>query len=471
MVHRYRPPGLIGLPALLIPIALASLVLTPAAPARAASTATLVRTIATSDWRPRSPDPSGITYWPNAPDRAPGEPGSLVVTDGEVDEMSIWAGANVFQSSLTGNLQRTYNVTPYTREAVGIDIAVNPVTEHFFISDDGQKMIHEFDVGDDRVFTPSQDFVRSFSTTAFGNGDPEGLTLDPTGVLYTVDGAGQEVYITNPGPGGIFGDGNDTTTRFDVARYGVGDPEGIDFSPSGTLFIIDRKNDAIFEVTTGGALMQSIDLRAIVPDVMNPGDLTFAPSSSGSGQLNLYVVERGVDNNQDPNENDGRIYELALGTAPPPSGNQLGNPGFESDANGDGYPDVWSTNAIFTRSSSAAQAGAYSGRFAGASESSATIKQTVSNLSAGTTYTFSGWVNIPPTSDTFVFKFRVKWLNANNSAIRTDTVADIRGHTGGAWVQRTSSLVAPAGTVRAQVLLVASKLSATIYVDEVLFGP
>src|SRR5215212_897856 len=67
-------------------------------PAAVAASATLVQTINTGaggSWGPLySPDPAGITYWP-AKNR-------LVIVDSEVDEMTIWAGANVFESSLTG---------------------------------------------------------------------------------------------------------------------------------------------------------------------------------------------------------------------------------------------------------------------------------------------------------------------------------------------------------------------------------
>jgi putative cell wall-binding protein len=42
-----------------------------------------------------------------------------------------------------------------------------------------------------------------------------------------------------------------------------------------------------------------------------------APATSGSG-FSIYVADRGVDNNTDPNENDGRIYEISIGSAPSP---------------------------------------------------------------------------------------------------------------------------------------------------------
>ena len=35
-----------------------------------------------------------------------------------------------------------------------------------------------------------------------------------------------------------------------------------------------------------------------------------SPSSADPDQTSLYMVARGVDNNSDPNENDGVLYEF-----------------------------------------------------------------------------------------------------------------------------------------------------------------
>jgi hypothetical protein len=274
----------------------------------------LVQTIDTSIWNPPSPDPSGITYWA-ARDR-------LVLVDGEVDEIPrLFQGANGFITTRGGSLTGTFNTLDYTPEAVGIDIEVDFTSGDFFISSDTDRVIYQISVGPDGQLGTGDDSMRSFSTATFGNNDPEGLTFGAVGGqlrLFTVDGFGNEVYTTNPGSNGIFGDGDDSTTRFSTASMNIRDPEGIDYSTaSGTLFIVDRGGDKIIEVTTGGVLLQTIDLTVFIPGVLNPADLTFAPSSTGSGQQNLYIVERGEDNNNNPRENDGRIYELSLTGEPP----------------------------------------------------------------------------------------------------------------------------------------------------------
>jgi hypothetical protein len=277
-------------------------------PSATAAGPALVQVIDTSIWSSPSPDPAGISYWP-AHD-------TLVIADSEVDEMAIFAGANVFESTRSGAQVQTYDISRLNNEPAGIDIDTAP-NGHFFISNDSAKKIFDFDLGADRQLGSADDVVRVFLTSSFGNNDPEGLTIGPNGFLYTADGAGQEVYITNPGSGGLFGDGNDTTTHFDVAVLGILDPEGLDYNPgSGTLYIADRKTRKVWEVTTAGALVRSIDVRALVASARDLGDVTLAPSSTGSGQQSLYIVDRGVDNNVDPNENDGKIYEISLGDTP-----------------------------------------------------------------------------------------------------------------------------------------------------------
>lgn len=422
-----------------------------------------VQTIETSLWNPPSPDPSGITYWPRRD--------HLVVVDGEVEEMAIWAGANMFESTRTGSLVRTYDTTSFNTEPVGIDIEIGD-NDHFFISNDSKKTIFDIDLGPDGEFGTSDDKRRPFLTSGFGNTDPEGLTLG-AGKLYTVDGGDQRVYITEPGSNGIF-EASDATTSFDVGGLDVRDPEGIDYDPrTGNLWVVDRGGARLNEITTAGALLQVIDLEALV-GAIHPADVTLAPASTGTGELHLYLVERGIDNNQDPNENDGKIYEISLegSPPPPPTGNLLANASFEDDATNDGKPDIWSTNKKFSRSAAIPAAdGSYVGQFFTTDNSGANSTQTVV-ASAGTVYTFACSVNIPPQNNTTAFsvKFQARWLNANNNTISTWTLTTLTAHTGSAWQRPTGSKVAPSGTTNAQIRMVVSSLNGTIYVDACSFG-
>jgi hypothetical protein len=58
-------------------------------------------------------------------------------------------------------------------------------------------------------------------------------------------------------------------------------------------------------------------------------------------------------------------------------------------------------------------------------------------------------VNIPSTSDSFTFKFQVRWRNASNSTLSTKTIKTYTAATSG-WNEAAASLIAPAGTTNAR---------------------
>jgi hypothetical protein len=144
---------------------------------------------------------------------------------------------------------------------------------------------------------------------------------------------------------------------------------------------------------------------------------------------------------------------------------RLANGHFEWDANTDNLPDSWTSNAKFTRSTASVHGGSYAARHYATNNSGHTISQTVSSLSAGATYSFNGWVNIPATSDAFTFTIDVQWRNASNAVISTSTIASYSAATSG-WRQANASLLAPAGTTNALVRMVVTSLNATMYVDD-----
>ena len=102
--------------------------------------------------------------------------------------------------------------------------------------------------------------------------------------------------------------------------------------------------------------------------------------------------------------------------------NLIANPGFEIDANGDGRPDSWTSSTRFTRQAASARSGTVGGRHRATNNAGYTIGQTVTGLTAGTTYDFAGWVNIPATTDAFTFRFNIVWRNASNAVLSTQTV-------------------------------------------------
>jgi Lysyl oxidase len=178
---------------------------------------------------------------------------------------------------------------------------------------------------------------------------------------------------------------------------------------------------------------------------------------------------------------DLQITEIGVtiesyGPFPTPLGsNLLRNRSFDVDANGDSRPDNWGSrraqNGKFTQSSEAVYAGSYAGRHYATDNSGYTIAQTAYNITQGTTYTFSGYINIPGTSDAFTFQLQVRWLNVSNTTISTQSLATYTDDTNGAWEQMTAVLVAPTGAHGAQVRMQVQSLHAAIYVDDFAFGP
>ena len=290
----------------------------PVEPAQAASVTNvgvLVQTVQTSLYQPPSPDPSDIAYIPTTPYLATSN--RLLIADGEVDEMAIYAGANLFETTLSGALQRTYTTVPdLSREPVGL--AFNPNNGHLFISDDNSNQpLIEIDPGADKLYRTNDDRSTKFSVRdAYGVIDPEGVEyarIGTTDWLFFADGLSNEVHLVRPGPNGKFDGLDDLVTHFDSAILGVTDPEGIAYHPvSGTLFLVGKPATRIAEITLTGALVRYLDITAA--KAKKPAGLTFAPGSQNANQWHLYIVDRKVDNDSDPNENDGMLYEIALPT-------------------------------------------------------------------------------------------------------------------------------------------------------------
>ncbi|MGY1620128.1 PKD domain-containing protein [Geodermatophilus sp. SYSU D00691] len=293
--------------------------LAPAPAGAAALTATLVAQHSTSSWGRPSPDPSGITYLPAT--------NQLLIADGEVDEMPLYAGTNLFVSSLTGVQQSSFpggTSLPWSDEPTGI--GYRPSNGYVYVSDDDADRIFQVVAGADGRYGTPDDTVTSFSTRP-QSGDAEDVTIDMdvtnNGHLLVIDGVNKDVLDYGPGTNGRFDGippaGDDTVVVMDVGQYGAGDPEGIEYYPGrNTILVLDDTSGRIYELTRQGALLNTISIAAASP--RKAAGMTLAPASNGSGAQNLYIVDRGTDNDSNPNENDGRFYEMAVTLPPVPTG-------------------------------------------------------------------------------------------------------------------------------------------------------
>jgi uncharacterized protein YjiK len=221
---------------------------------------TRVNTIYNSAWSPPSPDTSGIKYIPTS--------GNMLYADSEVNEMmTIYAGANVFESTITGTLlyTATTDVSGFSDEPTGL--GWNPFNGHLYVSDDtGTRGVYDVDLGNDgKLGTVDDGQICLIPTGGFGSNDPEGVAYGP-GKLFVLDGVNDEVYTIEPGPDGVFnsqcgGANDDVVTSFDTFVFGAEDPEGIDYNAgSDTLFIVSASASMVFETTTTGAVVNTIDI-------------------------------------------------------------------------------------------------------------------------------------------------------------------------------------------------------------------
>lgn len=291
-----------------------------AAAAAAAESAELIRVIDTSRFSPPSPDPAGVAWDPSED--------TLLVSDSEVNEMSIFRGDNVFETTRFGSLLRSLSTTDFSDEPTGI--AIDRERQRVFVSDDtGTRSVYTVELGADHRLGTKDDSVYSFDTDDFGSHDPEGVAYGNS-TLFWVDGVNSEVYWMIAGSDGDFDGRRDTVGHFDTSVLGVEDPEGIEWNPAnGNLYIVGHPDDMVAEVTAAGALVRRIDISDANPE--KSAGLAVAPSTAGSG-WSLFVSDRNIDNGKDPKENDGRIYELALpGGVIADCGNGVREPGEECD--------------------------------------------------------------------------------------------------------------------------------------------
>ena len=126
-----------------------------------------------------------------------------------------------------------------------------------------------------------------------------------------------EVFDIPLGANGVLGGGDDgPMTHFDTKSLGFNDLEGNHYNPvNGTLYIVSTKGTDQYmgEVTLTGTLLRAYNLSLMGSAGNIRSDVALAPGGQNPGTNNIYIASRGVDNDSNRNENDGRIWEISLG--------------------------------------------------------------------------------------------------------------------------------------------------------------
>ena len=289
---------------LCLPVAAALL----SAPAAHAAHGAVVRVTLTSVWATPSPDPMGITYDPRTK--------RLLISDSEVDEMpGLWKGRNLFVVRRKGNLASSRTLKKFTVEPE--DLAMDNRHRSLYVTDDDLDRVFKDKAGKDGLFGTRDDVaVTVLHTRRFGSLDPEGLAWrggrKPMLILTDSGDTGPtslpRVYRIHRGMDKKFGTRDDVIKSFGVHKYGFTNAEDVAIKGK-RLFIVSSRQHFILETTMKGALVRKIDLTSV--GVKAASGITFAPGTDG-GKGRIYITDSGVDNNVNPGENDGRLFELKI---------------------------------------------------------------------------------------------------------------------------------------------------------------
>ena len=269
--------------------------------------AAVVRVTLTSVWATPSPDPMGITYDPRTR--------RLLISDSEVDEIpSLWKGRDLFVVKRKGNLVSSRTFKKFTMEPE--DLALDNRHRALYVTDDDLDRVFRDKPGKDGLFGTRDDVVVTvLRTHRFGSFDPEGLTwLPQKKMLIISDSTSQRIYKIRQGRDRRFGTRDDVIRSFGIRRYGFTTAEDVVVTPfTHHLMIVSSRQHFILETTMKGALVRKIDLTAV--GIKAASGITFAPGTDGS-RRRLYITDSGVDNNVNPAENDGRVFELKIVKGP-----------------------------------------------------------------------------------------------------------------------------------------------------------
>ncbi len=294
--------------------------------------------------------------------------------------------------------------------------------------------------------TPAQDPARGY-VDGFSNPDWTPGSSDPSRMAYSRD----RQSVTVIGGEAICGSVRKDDLMVDGVVRTTGDYPS--FSPDGLriafyrsaddgVYVANRDGSAATRIATGSFPAWQVPSSAPKPACSDGVD------NDADGKTD-YPADPGCSSATDTGERGAQL---------------LRNPGFETDANVDGRPDSWTSNAKFTRSSTLKLSGSYSGRHYATDNTGHTITQTVPSLTAGRSYRFAGSVNIPVTSDAFTYAVQIRWRNSTGTTISTTTLRSFTAATAG-WVPVAATRTAPLGTTSASVALVASSLNARVHVD------
>jgi DNA-binding beta-propeller fold protein YncE len=241
----------------------------------------------------------------------------LFIVDSEINEVTAAfdiVQANLFETPPAGgSSSNQWDTTENTgaepepnREPTGITYCVSD--GHFYVSNDDSAYIYRYSFDGTNLTA-----IDAVSTSGIAS-DPEGITCDPgTGRIYVIGGVDLSIVVYSYDSGFVLEEIIDLPATARNPNGVPADAEGIAFDPgSGHLFVVSDPDKAIFEYDLSGTFVQKFDISGFLPSPIAPQGLSIGPSSANPQQTSFYIADGMVDNDVDPNERDGRIFEAII---------------------------------------------------------------------------------------------------------------------------------------------------------------
>jgi Bacterial Ig domain/RTX calcium-binding nonapeptide repeat (4 copies) len=248
-------------------------------------------------------DPAGIVWVPEHG----GHPGTLFLSDSEVDEPPYNSPYNLFALNTDGTPQGDsfkISLDNFTKEPTGL--AYNPLNGYLYISDDDLDKIFWVDPDNPTVK------LGEFATRPVGGTDPEDIAINPNnGNIFISNGVPSHTIIELTSTG--------TPVSITTVPNVVKDMEALAYDAKHDVFFVGGGfSDNIWVVDRAGTILDTISLAAYRNPVSGTHvavkDIAFAPTSNPNDDpaaMNLYVADYGLTHL--PNDNDGRVLEINPG--------------------------------------------------------------------------------------------------------------------------------------------------------------
>ena len=248
----------------------------------------------------QSTDPSALAYVPGAS----GSPGTLFLSDSEVDEEPFYKANNLFALRTDGSLVNSYSLASFTKEPTGL--AFDTMSGRLLVCDDDKYKIWSLDPSN----PTANPVVLVNDTRTIGATDPEDLATDGKGNIFIANGIPHTITTYN----------TITKTATSVTLDGsiIKDPEALAYDPVRDVFFVGGGfSYKIWIVSREGKILDTLTLlkdyrNGVSGTSAKVKDLEFAPSSDPNDdprKMNLYVADYG-----NSHVNDGRLIEIDLGT-------------------------------------------------------------------------------------------------------------------------------------------------------------